>query len=90
MHSAIRQFYKAQKAIAAAQDEARIEALSPENRILQRCIDQMVSERWAGIEKANTDALLYGKGVYRDKVDGTEYVILADFYDPEPESDADG
>lgn len=85
MHPAIRKYYQAQKAIAAAQDKARIESLSPENQLLQRCVDQMIAERWQGIQKANEDALLYGKGVYRDKVDGKEYFILVDFYDPEPQ-----
>lgn len=82
MHGILREFYKAQKAAAEARHEEAVAKLSPTNQLLQRCLDNWTKERWGGISQANTDALLYGMGVYRDDFTNTEYVILADFYDP--------
>lgn len=84
MHGILREFYKAQKAIAAAQHDDAVSKLSPTNQLLQRCLDNWTAERWEGISQANTDALLYGMGVYHDAFTNTEYVILADFYDVHP------
>lgn len=83
MHSALRQFYKTQKAIAAARHEDHINLLSPAGQLLQRAVDHQVADRWEGIKKANVDAILYGVGVYRDTLDGTEYVFLGELYDEE-------
>lgn len=80
LHSALRKFYEAQMATATAQHEADVAKLSPTNQLLQRCLDKWIEDRWEGIQQANTDAIINGIGVYRDTFTGTEYVILADFY----------